>query len=123
MKKCTEPNATHHAGCECHEARREAEIKRLEGELAKTSTLQQRLTIAEGTITDLRNEVAMLRGSARADRQIDAGHAMYRGGLLARIKSLETAAKAVIERWDSPLWKDAEPTAKVINQLRNTLNP
>ena len=31
---------------------------------------------------------------------------------------LVKAAIAVVERWDSPNWKDAEPTAKVMNDLR-----
>lgn len=113
MKKCTEPNATHYAGCECHEAAHANGINRLKCELTK----------AHETITDLRNEAAALKNKIRADRQIDAGHAMYRGGLMDRLSRLEAAAKAVIDRWDTPLWKDAEPTANVINELRKTLNP
>lgn len=35
--------------------------------------------------------------------------------------ALADAAQAVIDRWDSPLWKDAEPTAAVINRLREAL--
>ncbi len=31
------------------------------------------------------------------------------------------AAKSVIARWDTPLWKHAEPTAEVMNRLRNAL--
>ena len=31
------------------------------------------------------------------------------------------AARAVVDRWDSPLWRDLEPTAVVINRLRNAL--
>jgi len=31
------------------------------------------------------------------------------------------AAQAVVDRWETPLWKDAEPTAKVINAMRNCL--
>ena len=34
---------------------------------------------------------------------------------------LLTAAQAVIDRWDTPNWKDVEPTAKVINELRKVL--
>jgi len=34
---------------------------------------------------------------------------------------LVEAAKAVIERWDTPAWKDVEPTAAVINRLRAAL--
>ena len=32
---------------------------------------------------------------------------------------LRAAAQAVVDRWDSPLWKDVEPTAHVINRLRD----
>lgn len=34
---------------------------------------------------------------------------------------LRAAAQAVIDRWDTPLWKDVGPTADVINKLRDTL--
>jgi hypothetical protein len=34
---------------------------------------------------------------------------------------LLTAAQAVIDRWDTPGWKDIEPTAKVISELREVL--
>lgn len=32
--------------------------------------------------------------------------------------SLLEAAKDVVRRWDTPMWKDAEPTGAVINRLR-----
>ena len=34
---------------------------------------------------------------------------------------LEIAAKAVIERWETPLWKDAPATANYIYALRNAM--
>lgn len=33
------------------------------------------------------------------------------------------AARAVVERWDTPLWKDAPATAGFINRLRDALPP
>ena len=42
--------------------------------------------------------------------------------LQERCDELLSAAKAVIERWDSPLWKDLPPTAKVIVRLRDAVN-
>lgn len=42
-------------------------------------------------------------------------------GLEERIAELEAAARAVVERWDSPLWKEQEPTAAVIYALRDLL--
>lgn len=41
--------------------------------------------------------------------------------LTARVTELESAARAVVARWDTPLWKDVAPTAEVINALRNAL--
>lgn len=41
--------------------------------------------------------------------------------LLTRIAALEEAATAVIARWDSPQWKELEPTGTVINGLRHAL--
>ena len=32
------------------------------------------------------------------------------------------AAKAVVARWETPSWKDTEPTAVVINKLRNVIS-
>lgn len=37
-------------------------------------------------------------------------------------QELLDAAIAVIERWDSPLWKDLPPTAKAIARLRDAVN-
>lgn len=38
-----------------------------------------------------------------------------------RYAILEAAGRSVVARWDSPLWKDREPTAHVIERLRATL--
>ena len=38
--------------------------------------------------------------------------------LWAAAPDLLDAAQAVIARWDTPAWKDAEPTARVIARLR-----
>lgn len=34
---------------------------------------------------------------------------------------LQQAARAVVNRWETPLWKDAEPTAAVVYRLRDAL--
>jgi hypothetical protein len=34
---------------------------------------------------------------------------------------LEELAQAVVDRWDTPLWKDTKSTAEYINALRNHL--
>jgi len=41
--------------------------------------------------------------------------------LKAENARLRDAAQAVIERWESPAWKEAEPTAAVIYRLRDEL--
>lgn len=40
----------------------------------------------------------------------------------ARIEALEKAAQAVIDRWETPAWKDAPATAVYINALRAALS-
>ena len=35
--------------------------------------------------------------------------------------AVDAAARAVVERWDTPLWKDAPATAGFINRLRAAL--
>lgn len=41
--------------------------------------------------------------------------------LLAEYDRLHHAAQAVVIRWDTPLWKNVEPTATVIGELRSAL--
>lgn len=38
-----------------------------------------------------------------------------------RIEALEGSLRAIIERWDTPLWKEAEPTGAVISRARAIL--
>ena len=38
-----------------------------------------------------------------------------------RIAELEQAAQAVVDRWDTPSWKDVPATAEYINRLREAL--
>jgi hypothetical protein len=40
---------------------------------------------------------------------------------IARLEKIAEAARAVVERWDLPVWKDAAPTGDIINRLRNAL--
>ncbi len=52
-----------------------------------------------------------------------AGDMYQRGQQTEREKYQEliAAAEAVIDRWNTPLWKDAEPTAAVIYRMRDAL--
>jgi hypothetical protein len=45
-----------------------------------------------------------------------------RNKLRYEVVTLQVAAQAVIDRWDSPPRKDAEPTARVMNRLRNAIS-
>jgi hypothetical protein len=57
---------------------------------------------------------------ARLERERDdARDKLFQLG--AELIKIKTAAKAVVDRWDQPSWKDTEPTAAVINKLRNAL--
>jgi hypothetical protein len=38
-----------------------------------------------------------------------------------KTQQLLAAAEAVIKRWDTPNWKDVEPTAVFINELRKAV--
>lgn len=40
-----------------------------------------------------------------------------------RVDTLRQAAQAVVDRWETPLWKDAPHTATFIHALRDALNP
>jgi hypothetical protein len=39
----------------------------------------------------------------------------------AKVESLRKAAQAVVDRWDTPLWKDVPATGEFINALRREL--
>lgn len=39
----------------------------------------------------------------------------------AEIERLRSAAQAVVDRWDTPLWKDVPATGEFINALRTAL--
>lgn len=52
--------------------------------------------------------------AARADDEISA--------LRARVGELERAGQAVVDRWETPLWKDARHTADFIHDLRDAIN-
>lgn len=58
----------------------------------------------------------------RADdiEDVLAAHAAHAAQLDA-MKAVVTAAEAVVTRWDTPLWKDAEHTGHAIDRLRTAL--
>lgn len=44
-----------------------------------------------------------------------------RDALAAENQRLRETGQAVVDRWDTPLWKEAEATGRVINRLRAAL--
>ncbi len=50
-------------------------------------------------------------GPHRAVQLVDAAH----------VQQLRDAAQAVIDRWDTPLWKDVPATAEYIGRLRKAM--
>ena len=62
---------------------------------------------------DLRMQVDVM--STRVDARTLA--------LEAENQKLREASQAVVDRFETPLWKEAEPTAAVIYRLRDALNP
>ena len=38
-----------------------------------------------------------------------------------KYQELIAAAEAVVDRWETPLWKDVEPTAEVIYRMRDVI--
>lgn len=41
--------------------------------------------------------------------------------LRGELEALRAAAQAVVDRWETPLWKDVEPTAVFIYKLRDAI--
>lgn len=48
--------------------------------------------------------------------------ASYAQSLDAKLECLIEAAQSVIDRWETPLWKDVKPTAEHIYRLRDVVN-
>jgi predicted ATP-binding protein involved in virulence len=45
-----------------------------------------------------------------------------RNELRAGLRTMISAATDVVERWETPLWKDAKPTATFIHALRDAVD-
>jgi hypothetical protein len=41
--------------------------------------------------------------------------------MAAQLSKLRETAQSVVDRWETPLWKDVEPTAACIYRLRDSL--
>ena len=67
---------------------------------------------------DLADENARLREEIV---RLEQGRIVEFCGLQNENARLREAAQAVVDRWETPTWKDAEPTAAVIYRLRDIL--
>lgn len=79
-------------------------------------------------VTELENDIAELTAAcddleAQRDNAIDdeRRHSEAVNRLEAENARLREALEAIIARWDTPSWKDAEPTAAVIARGREAL--
>jgi hypothetical protein len=102
QEKC---GTTHYAGCACHE-QGWANKWKCAVEMAAQAEVNRdewmyRAKAAERTVDNLNETI---------DRIKDQDIAVY------------AAARAVVDRWDTPLWKDAPATAGFINRLRAALS-
>jgi hypothetical protein len=70
-------------------------------------------TAFDGSAPDYLAYTRMLTHARSLEREITESR--------AQAERLADAAGAVIARWDTPSWKDAEPTAKVISRMRKEL--
>lgn len=76
------------------------------------------------TLTDAQ----MRRFEESWEKTVETGHTANKqlaliayAAACADAKGLVDAAQAVIDRWDSPKWKDVPPTADSINALRRAV--
>lgn len=90
-----------------------------EREATLNKYLMERDTLAAEN-AELKESIASLHKVFAEDNKAHVERAYTAEAENARLRE---AAQAVIERWESPAWKDAEPTAAVIYRLRDVLWP
>jgi len=116
------------------------DLEKMKGEATREIMLrdkiEKRCEIAERELAEKTNEAARIREEAKNWHQhyrdeaskaqkckqayIEQEKEIAR--LMEEIKRIKSAAQAVIDRWETPLWKEAEPTASVIYRLRDALS-
>ncbi len=86
---------------------------------------ERTLKLALEVFTELANTLKQERDEARkVAKEADLAHDMSIADLAkceAAIDIIISKAKDLINRWDQPSWKDAEPTAGYIYALRNAV--
>ena len=66
-------------------------------------------------------ELAVLRADNLTAHKMACAAGIERDTLRAELERLKQVGNAVVERWETPLWKDVEPTAHIIYALRDEL--
>ena len=93
------------------------------GPVAAVSTSTREALI--GRLKELSEEICLTHRNEAIEDAIDALGADAKWEQVAKLRTenikLRTAAQAVIDRWDTPLWKDVPATAVFIEQLRAAL--
>ena len=85
----------------------ELTVENLTAERAELQArVNQQASMVEKCIEEMNRNADI---GARAGKERDA--------LAERVKALEAAAQAVIDRWDTPMWKEAHSTAIFIASL------
>ena len=69
----------------------------------------------------LERELAALRSDNLTAHKMACAAGIERDTLRAELVRLRQVGNAVVERWETPLWKDVEPTAHIIYALRDEL--
>jgi chromosome segregation ATPase len=99
-------------------------IQRERDELHRETIEQSRLLGMSGEReADLRGKISRLERELDEMRAQEKSHFDNYVFAQDQYNALAEAAREVIERWDSPLWKFDRPTASVMNKLRNILDP
>ena len=69
----------------------------------------------------LERELAALRLDNLTAHKMACAAGIERDTLRAELERLKQVGNAVVERWETPSWKDVEPTAHIIYALRDEL--
>lgn len=93
MGRCDSEGATHHTGCECHEARRDAEVERLKAEVERLQEMV-RQAVAERN-EDLDDLSTSRRANGRIIKERDAAR-----DEIERLKESLSVEQRLVEELD-----------------------
>ena len=76
----------------------------------------------EGEVAELKGQVKIFQNIIIQQDKDDIEWKKQNTALQSHNNHLREASQALIDRWDTPKWKDAEHTGAFINALRNALS-